>query len=165
MSQLVPSVDIYGKVRDVNLSDLKWRPSAYAIVIKDDMILLCPQFGDKHDLPGGGIDIGEMPDAAAIRETKEETGIDVANPRLLHLESNFFTFNHAQETDSFQSILIYYSCDYVGGELSTDGFDEFEKEYAEMAEWVPIKELEGVKPSSSNDWRPLVWKLYEDSRN
>ena len=37
-------------------------------------------------LPGGRVDAGETPDAAAIRETKEEAGIDIRLTGLLRLE-------------------------------------------------------------------------------
>ena len=38
---------------------------------------------DLWDLPGGGMNHGELPTDTAIRETKEETGFDVAIDRLL----------------------------------------------------------------------------------
>jgi 8-oxo-dGTP diphosphatase len=37
---------------------------------------------DLWDLPGGGIEAGELPTEAVIRETKEETGLDVGIDRL-----------------------------------------------------------------------------------
>lgn len=33
-----------------------------------------------YDMPGGKIEDGELPEEAAIREIKEETGIDINNP-------------------------------------------------------------------------------------
>ncbi|MBI3161296.1 MAG: NUDIX domain-containing protein [Chloroflexi bacterium] len=38
---------------------------------------------DLWDLPGGGMNHGELPTDTAIRETKEETGFDVVIDRLL----------------------------------------------------------------------------------
>jgi 8-oxo-dGTP diphosphatase len=37
---------------------------------------------DLWDLPGGGLEAGELPTEGAIRETKEETGLDVVVERL-----------------------------------------------------------------------------------
>jgi ADP-ribose pyrophosphatase YjhB (NUDIX family) len=52
--------------------------SAAAIVIneKDEILLIKgPQRG--WEMPGGVVEIGESPEQAAIRETKEESGIDI----------------------------------------------------------------------------------------
>ena len=38
---------------------------------------------DLWDLPGGGMDHGELPNETAIREAKEETGMDIKIERLL----------------------------------------------------------------------------------
>ncbi len=53
---------------------------------------------DLWDLPGGGMEHGELPDETAIRETKEETGIDIEIDRLITIatpaetDSNSITF-------------------------------------------------------------------------
>jgi 8-oxo-dGTP pyrophosphatase MutT (NUDIX family) len=47
-------------------------------------ILLCHVTGQHHwDLPKGGLDAGETPRDAALRETREETGL-VLTPQRLH---------------------------------------------------------------------------------
>ena len=155
MSKTVTCVDIYGKKHEVLVSELTWRPSAYAIVIKDGRILLSKQFGDGYDLPGEGIDLGELPEDAVIRETKEETGIDVMNPKLVTAKNSFFTFTHSGD-GSIQSLMFFYKCDFVGGEFSIDGFDEYEKQYADMPEWVDLKDLPNINVKSSVDWREIV---------
>src|SRR6266478_2668454 len=90
----ITCIDVHGVARDFDSTELKWRPSAYGIVIKDQKILLSPQFGDKYDLPGGGVDLKEKLEEAVVREVKEETGIDVKNPKYLGFEESFFWDSH-----------------------------------------------------------------------
>lgn len=162
MTQTITSVDVYGKTHEVPVSELEWRPSVYGIVIRDDKVLLSPQFEEnRYDLPGGGVALGEQLEAAVIREVKEETGLDVRAPKLIDGVSNFFTFTHDLTPNpvSVQSILLFYTCEFVGGDLSVSGFDEQEKQYAQMAVWVPIAELDSIGVASSYDWRELVKRL------
>jgi len=155
MKDTVTCLDVEGNTYEIPVTELQWRPSAYGIVIKDDKVLLSKQFGDKYDLPGGGVDLGEDVKAAVIREVKEETGLVVSKPKLLGMENNFFHSAHGNKK-SYHSILIYYSCTLVGGELSTDGFDEEEKKYAEIAEWIPLNTLDDIKLASTFDFRSYI---------
>jgi len=155
-AKTVTCVDIDGKKHEVPASKLNWRPSAYGIVIKDGELLTAKQFG-RYNLPGGGIDLGEMPELAVIREIKEETGIEATNPRLVSMASQFFKLPYTDDSEAFcQTMLLYYICDFAGGDFSMDGFDEFEKIYADMPEWYPLSKLDGLEYTGSHDWRGIV---------
>lgn len=155
MKKTVICLDVQGNTYQIPVADLQWRPSAYGIVIKDGKVLMSKQFGDSYDLPGGGVDLGEDLKAAVIREIKEETGIDVIDPRNLGVENSYFHSAHGNKK-SYHSILVYYSCTFKGGELSKDGFDDYEKKYAELAEWVPIESIDDLKLASTVDFRPYI---------
>ena len=62
------------------------RPRACAALIHGDIILMVRHVGPARSywtLPGGGIEAGETPAEAAVREVWEETGIRVRTVRLL----------------------------------------------------------------------------------
>ena len=133
----------FGEVVEVKASKLMFRPSIHGILIRGNDVLLCPQW-DGWDYPGGGIDKGEKLDDALIREFKEETGLDVKVESLLHVADNFFQpmFDTEQH---WHGIKIYFSVSYLSGEISTDGFAKYEKNYMKAAVWVPIEKIAGLK--------------------
>ena len=65
------------------------RPGIYAILPRDGRILLTHQAEPEPEfqLPGGGIDFGEHPEAGMIREVKEETGLEATSLGLLGVDS------------------------------------------------------------------------------
>ena len=156
MPEVVTCVDLAGRHHTVSVEQLVWRPAAYAIVIKDGKLLVSPR-RKGYDLPGGGVEFGETPEAAVIRETKEETGIVVANPRLVAADTVFFTFDASEE--KYQCLMLYYLCDFADGELSADGFDEWELQHSFMPEWHPLSELDTMIPASSVDFRKYVQQV------
>lgn len=156
MNQFITTTDKDGGTYEVPVSELVWRPTAYAIIIQDNQILLSPQW-DGYDLPGGGVDIGETPEDGVIREIKEETGLLAQVEKFITYRNCFYAFRKKQV--HAQTIMLYFECSIIGGELSTEGFDESEKNYARLAEWVPLEKLHEIKVQNTVDWRPIVTKF------
>jgi len=154
------SKDVEGNEYEVVANDLTWRPSAYSIVIRDNAILLVKE-NDKYHLPGGGIDIGEDPKIAAMREVKEETGCTVRDPKLIDLASSFFSFgafDNPPNLQHVQSLLFYYACEYVSTDTSDMHLDEYEEASGLAPEWVDLGELDAIIVGTTVDWRPVIRK-------
>lgn len=77
----MPRVPVFGK-RIKGIPFIK-RPSAYALVRNAQGELATARTKRGWFLPGGGIDEGETPEEAAVRETAEECGLIIQPIRLV----------------------------------------------------------------------------------
>jgi ADP-ribose pyrophosphatase YjhB (NUDIX family) len=62
---------------------------AFAVIYNQEgRVLLCHRRDmDAWNLPGGGLEPGELPNEAVVREVREETGLDVTVDRLIGVYS------------------------------------------------------------------------------
>lgn len=127
---------------ELDVSKMKFRPSVYGVLVEDGKVFLSKQF-DGYDFPGGEMEIDETIKEALQREFKEETGLEVEIGEILECRHDFWLTPF--EKQHCNSILMYYSCKKIGGEISIDGFDEYEKQYAGMPEWIDIKDIDKIK--------------------
>jgi len=103
------------------VSDDRIRVAAYAVVRDDrERVLLCHihpgvGVGDVWTLPGGGLDFGEAPADAALRELEEETGFSGEIDHLLAVDDRLFT--SADGTERMHAIRIVYAVRLTGGAL------------------------------------------------
>lgn len=150
------TVPVDGTKTEVPVNELSFRPSIYGVVIQDGKVLLVPQW-DGYDFPGGGVDLGEPILDALVREVKEETGYDVSPKRLLHIEDDFFI--HPARKTPHHSILMFYECALMGGELSDDGFSDHEREWSKKAEWIPLTDIQSIRFMNPIDSVALIRAL------
>lgn len=101
-----------------------------SVVIRDDKILLARERSDGgFSLPGGFADINYSPSAVAVKEVREETGLEVRTSRLLALVD---TDRHNFPPLEYHYYKIVFLCELTGGELrdsneTTDaGFFDFD---------------------------------------
>ena len=131
------------------------RDSARSIIIRDGRIaMIHSQKYDYYKFPGGGIENGENPVEAMIRETQEEAGLMV----LPETVKEYGYVHRIQKSDQnpsecFVQDNYYYLCDAVDG-LVSQNLDDYEKKESYRLEYVEpalaIKKNLRVKESPYN---------------
>lgn len=86
----------------------------------------------KYSIPGGHLDLGETFEACAIREIKEETDLDIKDPKVIAVTNNLETYR--QEGKHYISIVLL--AEKFSGELTL-----MEPEKCEGWIWVDPKNL------------------------
>ena len=100
---------------------VRLRLSAYVVLTWDDRVLLTRISSRGHHsghwtLPGGGVDHGESPAAALVREVREETGLEATVGDLLGVHDEHFTGTAPTgRTEDFHGVHLVFAAD-VGTE-------------------------------------------------
>jgi 8-oxo-dGTP diphosphatase len=115
---------------------------AYGVLIEGDQVLLVRASNPRYDppiwwLPGGGIDFGETPEEALVREFLEETGLEVARPRLLGVSADL---RRRDNGDHVHTVRINYLVERVGGELAHEVGGT-----TDQARWFALAELDALR--------------------
>jgi ADP-ribose pyrophosphatase YjhB (NUDIX family) len=137
----------------------KHRISTGAIIIQDNKILLV-RYADRQGktylaAPGGGVNNEEGLSQAAVREVKEETGVEVVPNKILCVEDLY--------SRRYRMVKVWFLCQMVGGQLEkTQGaIDETIIE----AKWYAKEELrnEVVYPQiiTESNWESFLKSNWE----
>ena len=136
------TTDYLGNQYKAKPKDMTVSIHVYGVAIDHDKAPISPQF-DGYDWPGGTFKIGEDTIETLKREFKEETGLDIEVIQLLDVETSFF--HHYKHGTDHHAILVFYLVRIVGGTITDVGFDEDEKEYVRLAQWLPISQICNMK--------------------
>jgi 8-oxo-dGTP diphosphatase len=101
------------------------RVAAYGVITDGDRILLAHWNESGRSgwtLPGGGIDPGEDPADAVVREIAEETGYRAEVGDLLGIDSKVIPAEHRFMADAgpLHALRIVYRASVVGGTLTNE---------------------------------------------
>lgn len=98
-------------------------------IFNDKGEVLLQRRGDsnKWGFTGGAIELGETPQQAAIREAKEETGLDVEVGDIIGIYTD--SDMKYPNGDKAHSIFIVFKLQAVGGELRCDKQETLELKY------------------------------------
>ena len=99
---------------------------AQAVIYRDpDSLLMVRQYVERGDIvwnfPGGGIEEGESPEEACIREVDEETGYKIELIELLCISNEKFT----------------YRAEIIGGAIKTAFTEAFNEDIIDV-QWIDL---------------------------
>lgn len=128
------------------------------VVILDNRnrMLLVKQHHDGKDIwmvPGGGIEEGESSIEAAVREVREETGLEVSVGKLLwHIE---------EVSERGQRFVNFFVGHVIGGTLALGEDPEFDENNQVLREvkFVAREELEHIQHLYPESLRDEFWRI------
>lgn len=107
---------------------------------RDEILLVREKADGKWALPGGWADVGCSPKETAVKEVKEETGLEVDPVRLLAVHDGKFR----NRTEIYYYYKIFILCDIRSGSFST-AFDILDKGFFAQDALPPLSEGRVVK--------------------
>lgn len=151
------------------------RIRAGIVLIKENNVALLERYRaglHYYIFPGGGVDEGESPQQAAVREAMEELGVEVAIKQKV-----------ADVQLGYKSRQFYFLVEQTGGEFGTGTGEEFEVSNLDNPQkgmyipvWMPIDELPKhtniypaevarlVVRSVKDGWLPQPTQIFENPK-
>lgn len=129
---------------------------AGAVIVKDNQILLFRRvkegWGEYWVFPGGGVETGETPEQAMVREVAEELSLQVTEYKPLFEVFNDFTMNEKYPPRQE----YYYLVTGFTGEVKLGGeeAERMSQEDQYYPTWVPltqIKEMANLRPEAARE--------------
>lgn len=131
-------IEIFCK-ENLNLSGkIYYREAVRGIIMKGSKILLIySEKNEDYKLPGGGIEEGETPKEALVREVQEEAGIRVEIEEEV-LQVMEYDEGQSDNCDVFKMLSIYYKCREIT--KMEQNLDFYELEMGFIPKWVELDE-------------------------
>lgn len=123
------------------------RVAAYAVIADGSRVLLA--HWNEHGrsgwtLPGGGLESGEDPADAAVREVREETGYDAELDELIGVHSHVIPEDQRNSgLGALQALRIVYRAHVVAGRLTNEADGSTDE-----ARWFRLDEIPALRKVS-----------------
>lgn len=140
------------------------RVGAYGVIVDAGKVLLvhyCENGAALWTLPGGGLEPGEDPETAAVREILEETGYRATLEGLLGLDSLHVAATERSDgaTRDLHSLRVIYLARVEGGVLTVE-----QNGTTDDARWVPWNEVDRLPRVSLVDAGLRLWSTRSEPR-
>jgi 8-oxo-dGTP pyrophosphatase MutT (NUDIX family) len=119
------------------------RSSALIVSPARGVLMVTSELTDYYYSVGGAVEFGESSVDAMRRETREETGLEIVNPRLVGIVENFFC-DKALGARPWQNIEFYYRVDLADPEAEPVAAGVGFLGNEERLAWVPLAEVPGL---------------------
>lgn len=138
---------------------------AVGIVIRDEKILLIRRFrnasgwtkGWYYVFPGGGVEEGETPEEACIREIKEEVSLDAKLEKLLFVMHNPARVKNYDGRDEYFFLITDFKGKVELGGPEKERMNENDQFYLE---WFPISDLKHMDTLYPKEAREKLINLF-----
>jgi len=135
-----------------------WIGGVRVIILDDEnRVLMVKQYHENREfwlVPGGAIEAGETSIAAAEREVREETGLEVMIGRLIW---------HVEEVseDRGMRFVNFFLGDIIGGELKLGEDPEFDEDGQVLREvaFLTKEEIQGLPKVYPEALRDELWDI------
>jgi len=100
---------------------------------KNEMLVVKPNYKDEWLLPGGTLESGESPREGAVRESKEEIGLNIEIQKMLCVD-----YSRTPEGDNLKFV-------FFGGILNSEQISNIKLQEAELLEFKFVSLEEALK--------------------
>src|SRR5256885_5328992 len=122
-------------VKQISAGGVVFRRIADAI----DVALIRVGPKGRWQLPKGIVDEGELPERTAVREVREEAGVDARVVAPIEVLEYWYVGNDRNNARvRFHKFVHLYLLEYEGGDVSNHDYE------VEEARWVPLGEAEST---------------------
>lgn len=106
-----------------------------------EILMVKEKVDGRWSLPGGWADVGYSPAEVAVKEVREETGLDVKTLRVLGI---FDKKTHPHPPEGWYVYKIFILCEKIGGEISKDTTETSDIQYFSFQNLPPLSEPRNV---------------------